>query len=134
MDEMQAAILRVKLPYLDQWNNARRSIATTYNNAFKDLPMQRPSSLGDDYVAHLYVVRCNERDSFRKFLKEKKIATDIHYPIPDHLQPAYSQTQRLYLPITEKACLSILSLPCYPGLDDSERDRVIASVQEFFIK
>ncbi len=132
MDEIQAAILREKLPYLDQWNHERRSIASAYTNAFKGLPIQCPPSLSEDYVAHLYVIRVTERDRFRKFLKEKGVATDIHYPIPDHLQPAYVNTQQVDLSITERACQSVVSLPCYPGLGDDEIDSVITPVKQFF--
>ena len=132
MDEIQAAILREKLPYLDEWNKMRRSIAAAYNNAFKDLPIQYPISIREDYVAHLYVIRVREQDRLRHFLKEKKIVTDVHYPIPDHLQPAYPLCTDNSLAVTELACQSVVSLPCYPGLNDGERERVIAAVQDFF--
>ena len=93
LDEMQAAILRVKLPHLDTWNAQRRSIATRYNAAFAGLDMQLPSSTGDDFVAHLYVVRVKARAEFAAALKEKMVSTDIHYPIADDKQPAYSVSQ-----------------------------------------
>lgn len=83
LDEMQAAILRLKLPLLDGWNLQRRSIARRYNEAFAGLGMQLPVSLGEDYVAHLYVIRVRDRARFAAALKEQQIGTDIHYPIPD---------------------------------------------------
>lgn len=132
LDEMQAAILREKLPHLVDWNNARRSIANRYNEAFASLPLERPCSTGLDYVAHLYVLRVNDRDSFREFLKARGIATDIHYPIPDHLQPAFQASKLEHLAVTESACASVVSLPCFPGLTAVEVERVIGAVIEYF--
>lgn len=134
LDEMQAAILRVKLPLLDGWNAQRRSIAQRYNAAFASLDMQLPASTGEDYVAHLYVVRIKNRASFAAALKEKLISTDIHYPIADHHQPAYPVTPTYSLAITEEACETVISLPCYPGLTDEEVDRVIEAVIAYFSK
>lgn len=136
MDEIQAAILREKLPCLDQWNEVRRAIAITYNEQFSKLPLQCPFSLGSDYVAHLYVIRVkrDQRDSLRHFLRERGVATDVHYPIPDHLQVAYPQKKKWHLPITEFVGQRIVSLPCYPGLAKDEQDWVATQVKEFFIK
>jgi len=134
LDEMQAAILRVKLPHLDTWNEQRRSIATRYNAAFASLDMQLPSSTGEDYVAHLYVVRVKERAAFAAALKEKMVSTDIHYPIADHKQPAYSAAPTSSLQVTEQACETVISLPCFPGLTDEEVDRVIEAVTAYFSK
>lgn len=133
LDEMQAAILREKLPYLTKWNEARRQIAARYNQAFASLPIKTPSSLGSDYVAHLYVLRTDSRDEFRKALQADGISTDIHYPIPDYRQPAYPNAMLCgSLPVTEEACKAQVTLPCYPGLTDDEIDRVIRSVSKFF--
>jgi len=133
LDELQAAILREKLPCLDPWNGERREIARQYNEAFSDLPMACPSSLGEDYVAHLYVVQVNNRDAFRKYLKGLGVTTDVHYPIPDHLQTAYQCDQRQgTLPISEYACGHVVSLPCYPGLGDEGIKRVTQAVQGYF--
>ena len=88
MDEMQAAILRAKLPHLDAWNARRREIAATYSAALAGRPIQCPPDFGEDYVAHLYVIRTQARDQVRAALKACGIATDIHYPVPDHLQEA----------------------------------------------
>ncbi|MCF7539110.1 DegT/DnrJ/EryC1/StrS family aminotransferase [Pseudomonas petrae] len=134
LDEMQAAILRVKLPLLDEWNAQRRSIAQRYNTAFASLDMQLPSSTAEDYVAHLYVVRLNNRAKFAASLKEKSINTDIHYPIADHRQPAYHASATNSLAVTEQACDTVISLPCYPGLTDEEVDRVIEAVTAYFSK
>lgn len=133
LDEMQAAILREKLPHLDAWNAERRRIASLYNAAFESLPIISIPAVGEDYVAHLYVMRVNERDAFRDFLKAKGIATDVHYPITDHLQTAYPDALVVgEMRVTEAASSSVVSLPCFPGLSDAEIDRVIAAVIAFF--
>ncbi|WP_242195771.1 MULTISPECIES: DegT/DnrJ/EryC1/StrS family aminotransferase [unclassified Pseudomonas] len=131
LDEMQAAILRVKLPHLDTWNEQRRAIAKRYNAAFAALDMQLPCSTGEDYVGHLYVVRVKARAQFAAALKEKSVSTDIHYPIADHKQPAYA-AKPAALSVTEHACETVISLPCYPGLTDEEVDRVIEAVTAYF--
>jgi dTDP-4-amino-4,6-dideoxygalactose transaminase len=126
LDEMQAAILLDKLPHLDRWNGQRRSIATRYNLAFSDLPFTCPASVGEDYVGHLYVIRSAARDAFRASLAEDGVATDVHYPIPDHLQRAYACAQvRGSLPVTERVCDEVVSLPCFPGMEDLAVQRVI---------
>lgn len=134
LDEMQAAILRVKLPHLDSWNEQRRSIAQRYSAAFAGLDMRLPCSVSDDYVAHLYVVRVKDRSAFAAALKAQSVSTDIHYPIPDHKQPAYSNAASVALKVTEQACDSVISLPCFPGLSDEEVSRVIAAVTAYFSK
>lgn len=134
LDEIQAAILRIKLPELDKWNAQRRSIAQRYNAAFAGLDMKLPPSVGDDYVAHLYVVQVKDRASFSIEMKSKSISTDIHYPIADHKQPAYAYTGGVSLEVTERACETVVSLPCFPGLSDEEVDRVIEAVTAYFSK
>lgn len=133
LDEMQAAILREKLPCLERWNAERREIARRYNSVFARLPLLCPPSLGADYVAHLYVVRVAKRETFRAFLKEHGVATDVHYPVPDHLQAANAGSQPGYsLSATEAACDAVVSLPCFPGLTDQEVERVIQAVVLYF--
>lgn len=129
LDEMQAAILREKLPHLDRQNQERRSIAAKYNAAFAALPLQCPGSLEDDYVAHLYVVRSVRRDALRAYLAEAGITTDVHYPVPDYSQP--QGPGGTALPATEAACRQVLSLPCFPGMDGQDVERVIDAVREF---
>lgn len=130
LDEMQAALLREKLPHLDRWNAERRRVAARYNEAFAGMDMLCPPSLGEDFVAHLYVVRVADRDAFRAHLAAEGVATDVHYPIPDHRQPAYPMDE-LSLPVTESACAQVVSLPCYPGIPDEHVDRVISAVRGF---
>lgn len=133
LDEMQAAILREKLQHLDRWNTLRREIARQYNRAFAGLPLQCPASLGEDYVAHLYVVRTENREALRDSLKQHNIASDVHYPIPDHMQAPYASTQtRGMLPATELACDTAISLPCFPGMTSEEVKRVIQAVTQHF--
>lgn len=133
LDEMQAAILREKLPHLTRWNVERRRIASRYNEAFAGLPVTTPSSLGEDYVAHLYVLRTVAREKFRQALQEDGIATDIHYPVADYNQPAHPGAILCgSLAVTDEACGTQVTLPCYPGLTDGEIDRVIAAVAKFF--
>jgi dTDP-4-amino-4,6-dideoxygalactose transaminase len=114
LDEMQAAILRAKLPHLDAWNARRREIAAVYHAA-----LGIHSSIGEDYVAHLYVMRTPARDQVRAALTERGIATDIHYPIPDHLQAAAPRAG-IELPATEQAAREVLTLPCYAELEPAE--------------
>lgn len=133
LDEIQAAILRAKLPHLDAWNSERRRIARRYNEAFADLPVQYPPSLNNDYVAHLYVLRMEKRDAFRTFLATHGIATDVHYPVPDHRQAVTaSEQQHVDLPVTEAACAAVVTLPCFPGLAEEEIEHVIATVKLYF--
>lgn len=135
LDEIQAAILREKLPHLDAWNTSRRRIANHYTTAFIGLPLQTPGFAAEDFVAHLYPIRTQNRQLLCDFLRDKGVATDIHYPVADHLQPAYQliHAQLLSkLPSTEAACQEIVSLPCYPGMTDAEVDQVIAAVLAYF--
>ncbi|WP_339538235.1 DegT/DnrJ/EryC1/StrS family aminotransferase [Pseudomonas sp. RA_15y_Pfl2_54] len=132
LDEMQAAILRVKLPLLDQWNSERRSIASRYCAAFAMLPVKLPASLGDDFVAHLFVLRVEDRDAFMSYLKVHGVSTDVHYPVPDHRQTAYVLNETFDLPVTDLASSKLVSLPCFPGLTSHQIDRVIEVVSNYF--
>lgn len=130
LDEMQAALLRVKLPHLDRWNQRRRQIAARYSTAFRELPLAAPQVLDASYVAHLYVLRTPARSILRDTLKSMEIATDVHYPAPDYAQPSISP--RLphvpHLPVTEGCCDTVVTLPCFPEMTDAEVDRVIVGV------
>lgn len=131
MDELQAAVLRAKLLKLDEHNTVRQRIAAKYNQGFSDLPLRCPV-LGERYVAHLYVVRSSLRDALRDHLQANGIGCDIHYPVADHLQPAYAGQDEEPLKATQTACQEVLSLPCYPGLSDEAVNRVIQEVRHFF--
>lgn len=134
LDELQAAILRVKLKHLEEDNHKRNKIARIYNNVLAGtelvLPIVRP---GCGHVYHLYVVRAKRRDELQKFLKEREIGVLIHYPVPVHLQPAYKELAGPgSLPVTEKAAAEVLSLPIYPELGTKEVKVVINGIMEFF--
>lgn len=135
LDELQAAVLRTKLPELDRHNALRRAIATRYNAAFANLPLRLPVSVGDDYVAHLYVVRTQERQALRAHLAECGVGTDVHYPIADTRQPAFqARDTRELLQVSEAACATAMSLPCFPGMPDVDVDHVVRSVTSFFAR
>jgi dTDP-4-amino-4,6-dideoxygalactose transaminase len=133
LDELQAAVLREKLPHLDRQNAQRRAIARRYCEAFAALPVRLPACAGEDFVAHLYVVRTGRRDALRERLLECGVATDVHYPIADTRQPAWQGLRDAEpLPVTEAACASVLTLPCFPGMTGDQVDHVIRSFKSFF--
>jgi dTDP-4-amino-4,6-dideoxygalactose transaminase len=119
LDTVQAAILRVKLRYLDRWNAARRAHAAAYDAGLASLPVVRPRVAdGVEHVFHLYVIQVDDRDRVQAALAEKGISTGIHYPIPVHLQQAVAELgyREGQFPVTEAAAKRILSLPMYPEL------------------
>lgn len=130
LDEIQAAFLRVKLPYLDEDNETRRKIAERYCAEIKNpaviLPKMTADRLGN--VWHVFPVRCENRDAFQKYLTESGIQTVIHYPIPPHRQPAYTEWHGLNLPITEKIHDEIISLPISQVMDEGEIEEVVSIV------
>lgn len=129
LDEMQAAILRIKLPLLDRWNSRRRDIATRYSQGIKHPKITTPKVHGTEYVAHLFVIRTAERDRLRQHLTTNGIPTDVHYPVPDYAQAAYRHLfNGMDLPVTEHACAEVLTLPCFPEMTDAEVDNIIARV------
>jgi aminotransferase EvaB len=132
MDEIQAAVLQIKLPHLDSWNERRRSIIQRYRSAAADAIII-PDAVGMDNVAHLCVVRSPQREALRQWLAEDGIATEIHYPVPDHHQLALRAVlpAELSLPSTDQAVDEILSLPCFPELTDAEVEQVCNSLCRF---
>jgi len=135
LDEIQAAILHVKLKYLSAENARRREIAKLYDNLLSAGKCRLPKSKrGIDHVFHQYVIRTPQRDSLKIFLEKRGIGTAIHYPVPVHLQPAYQSRLSMPdsgLPQTEKAAREILSLPMHPQLSDAEAKQVAEAVQHF---
>lgn len=130
LDELQAAILSAKLPGLDTDNARRREIARRYGASIRHRDLQLPEGRGgSDDVAHLYVIRCARREALRAHLSAHGIDSDVHYPIPDHRQPAWEQP--LSLPISEQAARKVLSLPCHPALSDEEVQRVVDALNCF---
>jgi len=138
LDELQAAILRVKLASLDRWNQARRAVAHSYSQGIRspyvDCPTERVGGPGE-HVYHIYAIRCRYRDLMQQWLGARGIQTLIHYPIPIHLQPAYRNEPYApapgSLPVTEQWCLETLSLPIFPELDEQEIQKVIEAVNLF---
>lgn len=125
LDEIQAALLRIKLHRLDEWNNRRRDIALAYNDGIDHPSIRIPHINNEDYVGHLYVIRLNRRDALREHLKRHGIASEVHYPVLDYRQPAVrSQYTDVSLPISEKATSEVLTLPCYPELTMAEVEKV----------
>ena len=125
LDELQAALLRVRLPHLDQENAARRGILRTYVERIRHPGIRLPPLPGDDCVAHLAVVRSARRESLRRHLHTIGVDTGIHYPIPDHRQPVARDGAAVSLPVTERACAEVLSLPCFAAMTTDEVDHVI---------
>lgn len=129
LDEMQAAILSEFLPHLDEANARRREIAARYSALICHLNVTVPQVGGAEYVAHLYVVCSQQRDALREHLRAQKIASDIHYPIPDYRQPVFGERfADIHLETTVRLANEILTLPCYPEMSDAEVDHVIAAV------
>jgi dTDP-4-amino-4,6-dideoxygalactose transaminase len=132
LDEIQAAILRVKLRYLPQWNQARQAHAQVYTDQLRDfvekVPLCQPWGTHTYYV---YVVEVKDREAFRQALEAAGIATGVHYPLPIHLQPACRQYgyRRGSLPVTERVAERIVSLPMYPELTAEQLSWVIAAVK-----
>jgi len=128
---LQAAILRVKLRHLDNWNAARRRIARRYLSALADSDMQLPAIRQEcDPVWHLFVIRAPDRNHLQAALKAQLIETGVHYPCPLHLQPAYGALgmREGSLPVTERAAARVLSLPMFPEMTEEQADQVIAAV------
>jgi dTDP-4-amino-4,6-dideoxygalactose transaminase len=128
MDSFQAAILSIKLKYLDGWNAARAGRARQYQQALQDTPFEVPKSFGNsDCIWHCFVVETDDRDQMRQRLSESGIETGLHYPVPIHLQHAYAALGYVEgdFPVSERFSQRCLSLPMYPELTD-EQVRIVA--------
>ena len=136
LDSMQAAILRVKLRYLDQWLASRRNLAALYNKLLTGsnvIPPVEPA--GSEHVYHLYVIRSKNRDELQAHLKARGIGTAIHYPKPVHLQPFYTQRGGAegQFPVAEKTCNEILSLPMYPEMTQEQVEIVASEITALLV-
>lgn len=135
LDELQAAILRVKLKYLDEENARRRGIARIYDDRLAPTSLRLPERpVGVESVYHQYVARCDERDGLREHLREQGVGTLVHYPVPVHLQPAYRNrvpVHRGALPATEQAARQVLSLPMHAQLSDAQVERVCEAINRW---
>jgi dTDP-4-amino-4,6-dideoxygalactose transaminase len=134
LDEIQAAILRVKLKSLDRWNTERRKKAFVYRKMLEyagvSCPVEKEQAR---HIYHLFVIRTKRRDSLQKYLQEKGIETLIHYPTPIHLQKAYKELRYRGgdLPVTEKCAKEVLSLPLFSGMTNEEMDEVAKAIRTF---
>jgi dTDP-4-amino-4,6-dideoxygalactose transaminase len=135
LDELQAAVLRIKLRDLDERNRRRRAIAAYYSERFALFDIQLPTIAGDEVpVFHQYVVRSAVRDRLQTHLAERGIETGIHYPVPLHRQEAWTRYygDTLRFPRAERLAEEVLSLPVFPDLTDAEVDEIVAAVGDFF--
>jgi dTDP-4-amino-4,6-dideoxygalactose transaminase len=125
LDELQAALLRIRLPRLDDWNAQRRRIVARYADALSADAGQFVASCSEDYVAHLAVGIFEDRDRVKACFDDAGVGTDVHYPIADHNQPVWRDAyQNVRLPATEHAVRHVLTVPCFPELADEEIERV----------
>jgi dTDP-4-amino-4,6-dideoxygalactose transaminase len=146
LDALQAAILRVKLKYLESWQQKRIEKASYYDSVFKESGLgedgliQIPESLYKDrgvknyHVYHQYVIRATKRDRLKEFLQEKNVATAIYYPLPLHLQKCFSYLgyKEGDFPAAEEATREVLALPIYPELTSDQQDFIVSSIQSFY--
>lgn len=135
MDEIQAAILLAKLPFLDEDNARRREIARRYDSGLAGLPVRLLAARSATTPApHLYPIRAGARDDLARHLAAQGVETAVHYPVPLHLQPAWSALghRRGEFPVSEEACDTVLSLPLYPTLSDEQVDAVVSAVRDFY--
>ena len=132
LDELQAAVLRAKLPRLDGWNARRREIAQQLSGGISNRKVTCPQYFGEDYVAHLFVVRTADRQSLQAHLRARGIAYDVHYPLLDYQQPAFCASGREHHNlVAEKACREVLTLPCFPEMSDGEVAAVVDAVNSW---
>lgn len=148
LDALQAAVLRVKLKYLDGWLEKRREKAFYYDEKFKELglmeegwilppkPLFKSFGLKNYHTYHQYAVRAKERDALKKFLQERGIPTAIYYPLPLHLQKcfAYLGYREGDFPESERASKEVLALPIYPELSSGQQDVIVSSIAQFYKK
>lgn len=135
LDEVQASFLRIKLPYLDEDNEKRISIANQYFSKISNPNISLPNvSNNGHHIYHQFVVRVRNRDGFITHLKNKEIGTLIHYPIPPHQQEALKEYKNLSFPITEKIHEEVVSLPMSPMLTDTEVQQIIQALNSYLIE
>ena len=138
MEELQGAVLNVKIKHIDKWTNGRRHVAQIYRELLRDVeevkvPMEMPYA---KHVYHLFEIRVPNREDLANYLKEKGIDTGLHYPMPLHLQKAYKY--RGYkegdFPVAEKCCKEILSIPVFPEMTDEQIEYVAGSIKSYYSK
>lgn len=132
LEEIQAAVLNVKLAHLDKWNNGRRERAARYNELLSETELVLPREMEyARHVYHVYTVQCDNRDELQNRLTAKGIQSGVHYPIPIHLQPAYASLSYKAgdLPVTERLCERVLSLPLFAELTDAQQSAVVDAIR-----
>jgi dTDP-4-amino-4,6-dideoxygalactose transaminase len=139
LDTIQAAILDVKLNYLNEWTDKRRNVATHYNGAFQTSGVEgkvKWPQLSPGHVFHQYVIESDSRDQLAEHLKAKGIASSIYYPIPLHLQQCFAKFgyKSGQQPNAEKACKKVLALPIDPELTESEVEYIVRIIKDFINK
>ncbi len=135
LDEMQAVVLRAKLPHLQEYNRLRRGHASLYNQLFAGTPVTTPvENQENEHIYHMYVVHTPRRDALQAWLKERGIGTGIHYPVPVHLQKAMNWLgyKPGNLPVTESVVSQILSLPMYPEMQEEQVRSVVSEIKAFY--
>jgi dTDP-4-amino-4,6-dideoxygalactose transaminase len=135
MDALQAAVLNVKLRWLDQWNNRRRAIAAYYTQRFKGSEIKPPVEIpGVHHVYHQYVVRVPRRDALRDHLQKAGVGCNIYYPKALHMQACFADLgyKKGAFPVAEKACEEVLALPIFPELTDVQIQRVADTALSFY--
>lgn len=136
LDTLQAAVLKVKLSYLADWNEKRRWVAARYNSELEGIPGLKlpPLRPGCEHIYHQYVLRTEQRDALGSYLQGKGIHTGVHYPMPLHLQPAFKYLgyKAGDFPVTEKLASTVLSLPMFAELTEDEMGYIIQNVRDFF--
>ncbi len=130
MDELQAAVLREKMPDLDRCNHRRQAIAARYNAEICN-PAVRVPLANAPHVWHVYPLLCGRRDELQKYLLDNGVQTQIHYPIPPHRQEAYAEWRSMSMPITESIAALELSLPCHPASSDADVSQIIDIINHF---
>lgn len=135
LDTLQAAVLRVKLRYLEEWNASRQRAARLYDELLKDVNgVTTPRLVPDSsHVYHLYVIQHPQRDALMSYLREHGVSPNLHYPLPVHLQPCYADLglQRGSLPVTEHVASTVLSLPMYPEITAEQIQHVCNHIESF---
>jgi dTDP-4-amino-4,6-dideoxygalactose transaminase len=135
LDEIQAVVLRAKLPHLKEFNELRRQHARTYNDLLAGLPVVTPIERPENqHIYHMYVIQAPRRDELQTWLKDRGIGTGIHYPVPIHLQNSISNLggKKGDFPVTEKIVDQILSLPMYAELTEDAIRTVASSIWDFY--
>ena len=136
LDSMQAAVLLAKLPFLAGWNQARRRIAARYNELLKSVKgvVVPPTDAANEHIFHQYTIRAERRDALAAHLKGAGIGHKVYYPLALHLQPCFAHLgyKAGSLPVTERACAEVISLPIYPELTEAQQDQVVAAIKGFY--